>query len=120
MPQPTSFCRCAEALCGETPAIAASSPAGSARPSIRAPTMASRAGSASAAATAENPAWTVTDSDMASLAAMVAFLQELNAEPAPIDAMVLDQAVLQLHDLDKVDLLALIGKARVFPHQLGS
>src|SRR5205823_7987451 len=106
------------ALCGETPAIVANSPAGNARPSMRPPMMASRAGSASAAATGENPAWTITGSFMALLAAVMAFLQDLDAEPAPIDTMVLDQAVLQLHDLDEVDLLALVGKAWIFPHQV--
>ncbi len=51
----TNFCRCALALCGDTPAARANSPAGIALPSDNALTIASRAGSLNASAIRENP-----------------------------------------------------------------
>ena len=43
-------------------------------------------------------------------------LRELvDAEPAPVDAMVMDQAVLNIHDFDKLDLIAIGRLSRIFP-----
>src|SRR6516164_8450046 len=44
--------------------------------------------------------------------------QRLEADPSPIDPVVGDQAVLKVHDLDEIDLVALRRLARILPHQL--
>src|SRR5437660_8431676 len=45
-------------------------------------------------------------------------LENTEAEPAPIDAMALDQAVtIEIHRFHEIHLLALAGIARVFPNQ---
>src|ERR1700730_12943844 len=45
-------------------------------------------------------------------------LQDLAAEPAPIDTMVPDQVVPDLHHLNKIDLLAVRSCSRILPHEL--
>src|ERR1051326_3831919 len=45
-------------------------------------------------------------------------LQHAKTEPAPIDAMALNQAlVIQLHRLDEIHLFAFSGVTRIFPDQ---
>jgi hypothetical protein len=45
-------------------------------------------------------------------------LKELDAEPAPVDAVAADQPVRYLHHLDKIHLFAIGFLTRIFPHQL--
>src|SRR6266436_7153698 len=45
-------------------------------------------------------------------------LQDLATEPAPIDTMVPDQVVPDLHYFNKIDLLALRSCSRILPHEL--
>src|SRR5690242_2639946 len=49
------------------------------------------------------------------LTAALEFVIELDAVPAPVDAMMLDQPVSDLHDFDDVHLLPVAGLPRVFP-----
>jgi hypothetical protein len=45
-------------------------------------------------------------------------LQDADAEPAPINAVPLDQAlIVDLHGFDEVHLLGLPGVARIFPDE---
>src|SRR5262249_9120772 len=100
------------------PAAAASSPAGRTRPSASAARMASRAGSASTAATLEMPACTGMNASLGSSGRTVSILLEkLNAKPAPIDAVPADEPALDLHHLNKIELLACRCHPRIFPDQ---
>src|SRR5206468_2953847 len=45
-------------------------------------------------------------------------LQDSEAEPAPVDAVTLDEAlIIEVHRLDEIHLLAFGGVSRVFPYQ---
>src|SRR6185437_4774633 len=48
---------------------------------------------------------------------MLAFLQNLEPEPTPIDSMITNQAVFQFHYLDKIHLFIIRRMARIFPHE---
>src|ERR1700704_5283941 len=52
------------------------------------------------------------------LSMVAILLKDLDTEPAPIDAVAVDQPILDLHHLDEIHLLAVRRRARIFPHQL--
>src|SRR4051812_1904334 len=99
------------------PAALASSPAGSARPSASATSMASRAGSASNAAILEKPACTAIRLPCISARSMATLFEDLDAEPAPIDAMSLNETVSDIHHFHEVHLRPVRRRARILPHQ---
>jgi hypothetical protein len=47
----------------------------------------------------------------------MAFLKDLEPTPAPVDAVVADQPVLDLHHLDEIHLFAVGLSPRIFPNQ---
>src|SRR3984885_2161447 len=44
-------------------------------------------------------------------------LESLEADPTPIDAVIGDQSVLEIHGLDDVQLIAFRRLARILPHE---
>src|ERR1700739_2583303 len=46
---------------------------------------------------------------------LMAVVQHIQGVPAPVDAVTPDQAVLDLHDLDEIHLVAIGRDARIFP-----
>lgn len=51
------------------------------------------------------------------LSMVAILLKDLDAGPTPVDAVAVDQPILDLHHLDEIHLLAVRRRSRIFPHQ---